>query len=287
MHNAGRSASRGAVFQAPNLPPPAFVSAALLIVNAILMFHRSRNILINGGTFTVHTHVETNGSEYSNSLLHLMHASAPGAAYDSQQYPRCPRGPHTTAAFNAIEKWMFSEAGEKPILWLHGQSRTFTSSIAQHLSKQCAKRGELAASFFFSSEQPKCSSVNHLITTIALQLSLSIPNFYSGIVEVMEDDPFIMNRPLPIQVERLILRPLKGITAKGPFLVVIDALGRCKGEENQREFLTQVLRIVNLLRNPLRFVITSSFAPQGALDNLVNHRIMGQQLDQKFFFPTM
>ncbi|KAG6826118.1 hypothetical protein H0H92_001065 [Tricholoma furcatifolium] len=199
-----------------------------------------------------------------------MHAYASGAPYDSQQYEECPCGPQTTIALDVFEKWMYSQGGRKPVLWLHGQSPAFTSSITQHLSRQCAKHGELGASFFFNPARPRCGSINHLIPTIAFQLSLSIPCFYSGLIEAMEEDPYVMNRPLALQVERLILRPLKGVTAKGPFLIVIDALDECEDEEDQREVLTEVLRIANTPRNPLRFVITSSSAPQAVLDKGVH-----------------
>ncbi|KAG6823984.1 hypothetical protein H0H92_008394 [Tricholoma furcatifolium] len=199
-----------------------------------------------------------------SALPHLMHSSAPDAEYRSQQHVDCPRGPQTTSALKVLDKWMFSKAGagRKSILWLECTSPTFTSSIAQHVSRQCTKRGELAASFFFNPERPKCGSFDHLIPTIALQLARSIPRFQYSLSEAMEDDPFIVYRSLPTQVERLILRPLRKISEKGPFLVAIDALGKCEGEENQREVLVQVLRITRIPRNPLRLVITSSSAHQ-------------------------
>ncbi|KAG6810770.1 hypothetical protein H0H92_010398 [Tricholoma furcatifolium] len=220
------------------------------------MFNECSNLTINGGTFTTHTYAERNESnrEYNQ--------------YDSQQYIECPRGPQTTSALKVLDNWMFSEAGagRKPILWLECPSPAFTSSIAHHLSKQCAKRGELAASFFFNPGRQKCGSADHLIPTIALQLARALPRFDDGLAKTMKEDPFIAHRSLPTQVESLILGPLREISEKGPFLVVIDALGKCEGAENQRDVLAQVLRITSIPRNPLRFVITSSSAHQAVLE---------------------
>ncbi|KAG6904155.1 hypothetical protein DXG01_012187 [Tephrocybe rancida] len=130
------------------------------------------------------------------------------------------------------------------ILWLHGPSPALNSSIAQYVAQKRAQRSKLAASFFFDS------------------LALSpLRGFRAHLTKALHEDPFINCRSFPTQVERLLLEPLRGVSATPPFLVIIDALDQCEGEENQREVLAQLARIVRAPRSPLRFIVTSTNAP--------------------------
>ncbi|KAG6913898.1 hypothetical protein DXG01_003651, partial [Tephrocybe rancida] len=188
--------------------------------------------------------------------------SAPTAAYDAQAHPPCHPG---TPALRTVSEWMFStRSSRNPVLWLHGPSQALNSSIAKHVADKCAQRGELAGSFFFSSEptRPKQNSITHLVPTLALQLAFSpLRGFRPALLKALDEDPSLIHQSIPTQVERLILEPLQGLTSPGPFLVIIDALDQCKDEENQREVLAQLARIMQEPHNPLRFIITSTNAP--------------------------
>ncbi|KAG6915843.1 hypothetical protein DXG01_009629 [Tephrocybe rancida] len=172
--------------------------------------------------------------------------------------------PSRNPALRTVSEWMFStRSSRKPVLWLHGPSQALNSSVAKHIADKCAQRGELAGSFFFSSESahPKQNSIMHLVPTLALQLAHSpVRGFQPGLLKALHEDPFVTCQPIPTQVERLLLEPLQGVNAPGPFLVVIDALDQCQGEENQREVLTQLARMVQEQQNPLRFIVTSTKA---------------------------
>ncbi|KAG6914142.1 hypothetical protein DXG01_002230, partial [Tephrocybe rancida] len=136
------------------------------------------------------------------------------------------------------------------------------SSIAQYVAQRRAQRGKLAASFFFNSARPKYASITYVVPTLALQLALSpLRGFRPHLAKALHEDPFINCRSFPTQVERLLLEPLRSVSATPPFLVVIDALDQCEGEENQREVLAQLARIVRAPRSPLRFIVTSTNAP--------------------------
>ncbi|KAG6913757.1 hypothetical protein DXG01_004490 [Tephrocybe rancida] len=247
------------------------------------MFTKARHTIINGGTFNQHMHLPTSRSssesgEYYHAsafrvvacmaefalpeaLFQLFQSSAQGAAYNEQVHPPCHPG-HLT--LRTVSDWMYSpHSSRKPVLWLHGPSQALNSSIAKHVADKGAQRGELAGSFFSSeSTRPKQNSVSHLVPTLALQLALSpLRGFQPGLLKALHEDPSFIRQPIPTQVERLILEPLQGVTSPGPFLVIIDALDQCEGEENQREVLAQLARIVQEPHNPLCFIITSTNAP--------------------------
>ncbi|KAG6914140.1 hypothetical protein DXG01_002228 [Tephrocybe rancida] len=85
--------------------------------------------------------------------------------------------------------------------------------------------------------------------------------FQPGLVKALQETPFVAHGAIPTQVEQLLLRPLRCASFPGPFLVVIDALDQCEGEENQCEVLAQLVRIVRTPRSPLRFIVTSANVP--------------------------
>ncbi|KAG6906206.1 hypothetical protein DXG01_015226 [Tephrocybe rancida] len=226
------------------------------------MFTKARHTTIHGGTFTQHTHLLTSHSSSEPALFQLLEHSALGAAHDVQAHPPCHPG---TPALRTVSDWMYSpRSSKKPVLWLHGPSQALNSSIAKHIADKCAQRGELAASFFFSSEsaRPKQNDITHLVPTLTLQLARSpLRGFQPGLLKALHEDPSPIHQPIPTQVERLIMEPLQGVTFPGPLLVIINGLDQCKGEENQREVLTQLARIVQEPHNPLHFIITSTNAP--------------------------
>ncbi|KAG6904794.1 hypothetical protein DXG01_007106, partial [Tephrocybe rancida] len=175
--------------------------------------------------------------------------SAPTAAYDAQAHPPCHPG---TPALRTVSEWMFSaRCSRKPVLWLHGSSQALNSSIAKHVADKCAQRGELAGSFFFSSEptRPMQNSITHLVPTLALQLAFSpLRGFRPALLKALHEDLSLIHQSIPTQ----------GVASPGPFLVIIDALDQCEGEENQREVLAQLARIVQEPHVQLRFIITST-----------------------------
>ncbi|KAG6910931.1 hypothetical protein DXG01_005985 [Tephrocybe rancida] len=228
------------------------------------MFDKARHTTINGGTFTQHTHLPQSQSNTEPALIQLLQHSAPTAAYDAQAHPPCHPG---TPALRTVSEWMFSpRSSRKPLLWLHGPSQALNSAIAKHVATKCALRGELTGNFFFSSQsaRPKQNSIAHFVPTLALQLALSpLRGFQPGLLRAMHEGPPppLIRQPIPTQVERLLLEPLQGGTAPGPFLIVIDALDQCDGKEDQHEILAQLARIVQGPQNPLRIIVTSASAP--------------------------
>ncbi|KAG6815909.1 hypothetical protein H0H87_010355, partial [Tephrocybe sp. NHM501043] len=185
------------------------------------MFEQAKNITINGGTFTQHTHVNS-GHE-------------------------------------AISEWMSSDEG-KPILWLHGKSRHLNSAIAQYMPQMFIDRKQLAGSFFFS-KHPKCNSIDHFTPTLALQLTFSLPGFQLALSKSLHSDQFFLERSIPEQFQMLILDPLQGITAPTPSFLIIDALEKCAGKENQHKILQQLLQLVDTKEACLRVAVVSSSAP--------------------------
>ncbi|KAG6867695.1 hypothetical protein C0993_012203, partial [Termitomyces sp. T159_Od127] len=199
-------------------------------------------------------------AERKSVIAKIYDASAPGALFDSQdRLPLLQVGLEAQTR-TAQTAWQWFTAPEsKPLLSIHASSQLVKSMIAHTLVKKSKKRGGFAASFFFTSLRANCSSAKCFVPTIVVQFIKHIPGFSDSLIESMHREPFIIQgSPLEMQVDQLIIKPLYNVTARGPFLIIIDALDRCAKEEDRREILTQISRIVRAHQGLLRFVVLTS-----------------------------
>jgi hypothetical protein len=100
---------------------------------------------------------------------------------------------------------------------------------------------------------------------LAYQLLLSIPRLQPHIQKVLAEDPAIIHRIIPIQLQRLIIQPFTALAADQAaslhpttlkYLVIIDGLDECFGTENQCQILDHINFLVGT-SIPLCFLIIS------------------------------
>lgn len=95
------------------------------------------------------------------------------------------------------------------IMWLHGPAGSGKSAIAQTICETAAESGQLLASFFFWRASADRNTIRKLFLTLAYQIALSSPARRVEIEKVVAREPSIVDRPIPIQLERLIVQPLQ------------------------------------------------------------------------------
>jgi len=163
-----------------------------------------------------------------------------------------------------IEGWIGAGRNATKLLWLHGPAGAGKSAIAQTVAETCAERGQLAASFFFSRSSPDRDAMIHLFPTIAVQISMSSPHKREKLQHILWDDPYIAHRvsgSIGLLVSLFCDQPgalPDGPTAlSSPFLVIIDGLDECRGNNDQSVILSHIHDLVDKHRLPLRFFITS------------------------------
>ncbi|RDB16276.1 hypothetical protein Hypma_003061 [Hypsizygus marmoreus] len=209
--------------------------------------------------------------ENLTGLRLLYKAISTGASYNSQErypFPTCHPGTRTTV-LNDIWQWINdgSTTRDGSILWLYGPAGAGKSAIAQKVSDDCAERGMLAASFFFSRDATDRGTIKNLYTTLAYQLAMSIPEKKFQIAQVVEDNPAILQSIFFVQLNELILRPLQSgalhdaDTSYSPSIVVIDGLDECNGNGEQSRIVDDVVFLVDKNCLPLRFILTSRPEP--------------------------
>ena len=192
---------------------------------------------------------------------------SPGAAFDSQERRPAPRClPETrTAILEEIEGWIDAGTAGEALLWLHAPAGAGKSAIAQTIAETCAKRGQLAASFFFSRQATGRNTMKHLFPTIIMQLALSSHDEHQKLDKILKDDPYIIERDGG-SVD-LIVRLLDNWIGHHcpsfslPLLAIIDGLDECQHNRDQSLILEHVRDMVSKHQLPLRFLIFSRPEP--------------------------
>jgi len=138
------------------------------------------------------------------------------------------------------------------------------SAIAQTVAETCAERGQLSASFFSSRFSPGRNARKHLFPTIASQISMSSPHKREKLRGMLEDDPYIAHRIsgsiyllVSLFCDQPGTLPDGQATLSPPFLVIIDGLDECQGNNDQSVILSNIHDLVDKHRLPLRFLIMS------------------------------
>jgi len=151
----------------------------------------------NHGSITIQTH----------SLLGELKV-AKGAAFDSyeNQHNECLLGTRVEL-LREIEEWTESPHG-KCIFWLNGMAGTGKSTISRTMASHLKKNKSLGASFFFKRDEEDRGNAKKLFPTLIQQLVDSIPQLTQSVQEVINGDPYISEKALGEQFNKLLLQPL-------------------------------------------------------------------------------
>ena len=116
---------------------------------------------------------------------------------------------------------------DKPIYWLTGLVGTGKSAIAQTIAERAFENGKLGASFFCSRDFKEGRDPYLIFPTLAVQLARKYSQFRSAFVPLVQSDPGLADVSLSLQMEKLIVQPLRGTNIST--VIIIDALDECEG----------------------------------------------------------
>ncbi|KAF7502641.1 hypothetical protein GJ744_005416 [Endocarpon pusillum] len=183
------------------------------------------------------------------------------AAFNSYENKHVECLPGTrTELLRQIEEWAESPHG-KCIFWLNGMAGTGKSTISQTIASRLKVKKSLGASFFFKRGEEDQGNAKRLFPTLIQQLTTSIPQLIPSIQKVVKDDPYISERSLGEQFDKLLFQPLNvNLDQTITMVIVIDALDECKSEENEDD-IKVILRLLPRVQESksirLRFFLTS------------------------------
>ncbi|RXW22377.1 hypothetical protein EST38_g3503 [Candolleomyces aberdarensis] len=186
----------------------------------------------------------TNVNPSADPLSRLEARIATGAIHDSDERCDAPKcHPETRVAVqNNLYRWIVEGDAEmeqpKKIKWMTGPAGTGKTAVMGSLADRCAKDGILGATFFFASWS---SSIGRrrktdFVTTVAYQLAQHREDLKNAISTAMEKNPTVLKKNLHVQMETLVLAPVREIVhrSEGPGLwgaIIVDGLDECEAEQ--------------------------------------------------------
>ena len=156
------------------------------------------------------------------------------ARYSSGNHTPCLKGTREGVLWN-IEAWEADERN-KSVYWLKGVAGCGKSTIAQTFAERSVAKGKLGASFFCSRDYPDRRNLHLIFLTLARDLAYWSADFKTALVPVIRANPNVQDNSLPVQLEKLLVRPLK--QTRLSTTIVVDALDECEDKEPVSEFLS-------------------------------------------------
>ncbi|RXW19596.1 hypothetical protein EST38_g6258 [Candolleomyces aberdarensis] len=169
---------------------------------------------------------------------------AAGAIHDSAERCDAPKcHPDTRVAVqDDLYGWIVDgDGGSEPprkIKWVTGPAGTGKTAVMGSLAERCAPGGLLAATFFFASWSVSIGRRRKtaFIATIAHQLAQHQEDLNNAISDAIERNPGVFDKNLQVQMEVLVLAPLREIAGRPdrPVLrgaIIIDGLDECEAEQ--------------------------------------------------------
>lgn len=144
-----------------------------------------------------------------------------------------------------IKDWA-QQSNSKSVFWLNGMAGTGKSTISRTFAEWLTGQGrlgfvDLGASFFFKRGEGDRGSASRFFPTITRQLVQKIPELDTRVAEAITSDPFVFEKSLGEQFDKLIYQPLRtvNITTSSclAFIVVVDALDECEKEPDIKVIL--------------------------------------------------
>ena len=137
---------------------------------------------------------------------------------------------------------------------------TGKSTIARTVALEYDNKNCLGASFFFSRGGGDVSHCGRFFTTIAVQLADMSAALKRAICEAVARRRNIANQTLHDQWNQLIVEPLSKLefnSIQSPWILVVDALDECEGENDSRAILQLFTEARSLAGIQLRVLVTS------------------------------
>ncbi|RXW17101.1 hypothetical protein EST38_g8751 [Candolleomyces aberdarensis] len=194
----------------------------------------------NSSFVTAQTYVRNTSSADPSPLRELQSRIAVGAMHDSAERCDAPKcHPETRIAVqDELYGWILEgdlDAQPKKMKWVTGPAGTGKTAIMGTLTDKCNKEGHLGASFFFSSSSASagCRTKACFVPTLAYQLTRIHHGLKEAVLNAVEHNPEVFEKNLHVQMETLVLNPLRHVGTQGqnpasrPQAIIIDGLDEC------------------------------------------------------------
>jgi hypothetical protein len=135
---------------------------------------------------------------------------------------------------------------------------TGKSTISRTIARRYNEQKRLGASFFFSKGGGGVSHAGKFFTSLAIQLAGAIPTLQKQICDAIVERRDVANLSLLDQWRQLVLGPLLRLEqSHQSYVLVIDALDKCEGDNSVRIILELLAEARSLKTVQLRVFLTS------------------------------
>ena len=196
----------------------------------------------------------------------LRGSSSSGAALDSSEHYDRRCFPGTREQYIAdITNWVIESVNTpSSMYWMRGPAGVGKSTIAQTCAEKLAENGYLGAAFFFTVKEH--SNPLRLFTTIAYQLTTTLPDYRTAVEDRIFKDNTIVEKKMSSQFKSLIVEPLQELRKQGksiqPKAIFIDGLDECAGEDAQAEIIKIIASSIREGSTPFHWAIFSRAEPR-------------------------
>jgi len=230
-----------------SVPPPGILFNINISLLGVVIFHLPTPVLVNADM------------RWRIGIQALNQAISHGAMRDSSERdppPRCHPGTREKATEDMV-RWIEEPNASSCVLWVNGRAGVGKSALMQKL----AERGGVyyGGCFFFRRGVPGCNHKGFLFSTVAYQLAMNVPGMHEHVDSAVSKDSSLPRMSAAVQVERLIIEPIKLVRPilPHPLIIIIDGLDECEDHDSQRDILRLVVRVSMDPTVPLRFIIAS------------------------------
>ncbi|TFK38077.1 hypothetical protein BDQ12DRAFT_666303 [Crucibulum laeve] len=221
-------------------------------------FQNYSNVVVNGSTMNDIRGNQINNYNAPRDLYHIFSPIGDASYTRPGPVARCHPGTRLKV-ITEIEKWI-KDSNDCPILWLNGPAGTGKSAISQTIAECYASQKQVAASFFFFRGSGRRSTIQHLISTLAYQVSMFDPAAKSMLIDTMSNEPNLHEQALHYQLNKLLINPIRATRLEwSKIIIIIDALDECDDKELISDFIEAIVDICNAsnVQLPFKLLLTS------------------------------
>jgi len=182
-----------------------------------------------------------------------------------------------------LDNWEKSPIDAATMKWVLAGAGEGKTALLLTFADLCRQQKRSVSAFFASNRIADCSDGNRIVATLAVQLIQALPSTAKYIDRALRNDPHLLSKGLEVQMNALIVEPIKRIAMitrflsaitmgyiTYPTLIVMDGLDEVTGKDVQVDLITIIGNTMRNVRLPLRFLVASRPEPHivDAIDKL-------------------
>ncbi|KXN80833.1 hypothetical protein AN958_07215 [Leucoagaricus sp. SymC.cos] len=179
----------------------------------------------------------------------LAKESIAGAEFDpSERDP--PPSCHPGTRLEKIQTWAHGPACNASMLWLNGPAGVGKSAIMQTISElEASSPNSILGAIFFFLKVNRRNDPRRVFVTPAYQLTIKYPPYHQHVVDLLTQNPKILQKSMAEQFKQLFVLPFVGQELFGGLhntaLIDLDGLDECDGEWGQREIISLIGQMIS------------------------------------------